>query len=44
MIFPVRHSVIVLLQLKKNEVYLLPKKLDEKVAKLQPPELLGNTS
>ena len=44
LVFPVCHSVIVLLQPYKNEVYLLPKKLDEKVAKLQPPEFLGNTS
>ena len=43
-VFPVCHGVIVLLQAYKNEVYLLPEKLDEKVGKLQPPELFGNTS
>ena len=44
LVFPVGHGVIVLLQAYKNEVYLLPEKLDEKVAKLQLPELFGNAS
>ena len=30
LVFPVGHGVIVLLQAYKNEVYLLPEKLDEK--------------
>ena len=44
LVFPVGHGVIVLLQAFKNKVHLLPEKLDEKVAKLQPPELFGNAS
>ena len=44
LVFPVGLGVTVLLQAFQNEVYLLPERLDEKVAKLQLPELFGNAS
>ena len=44
LVFLVGLGVIVLLQAYKNELYLLPERLYEKVAKLQLPELFGDAS